>query len=74
MTENLILFYDADDVAELIKDRAEEARKYFLETLEALDELIEGVTIPLAELDYIHYFCGENGVDLDNETSLCGNH
>lgn len=62
--------YDADDVAGLIKDRTEEARKYFLETLEALDELCEGVTIPRTELDYIHYFCGENGVDLDNDEAF----
>jgi len=59
--------YDAEDVAGLIKDRIEEAKKYFLETLDALDELCEGVAMPRAELDYIHYFCGENGVDLDND-------
>jgi type I restriction enzyme R subunit len=59
--------YDAEDVAGLIKDRTEEAKKYFLDTLDALDELCEGVAMPRAELDYIHYFCGENGVDLDND-------
>ena len=59
--------YDAEDVAGLIKDRTEEAKKYFLDTLDALDELCEGVTMPRTELDYIHYFCGENGVDLDND-------
>ena len=59
--------YDAEDVAGLIKDRTEEAKKYFLETLDSLDELCEGVAMPRAELDYIHYFCGENGVDLDND-------
>lgn len=59
--------YDAEDVAGLIKDRTEEAKKYFLETLDSLDELCEGVTMPRAKLDYIHYFCGENGVDLDND-------
>ena len=59
--------YDVEDVAGLIKDRTEEAKKYFLETLDALDELCEGVVMPRAELDYIHYFCGENGVDLDND-------
>jgi type I restriction enzyme R subunit len=59
--------YDAEDVAGLIKDRTEEAKKHFLETLDALDELCEGVAMPRAELDYIHYFCGENGVDLDND-------
>jgi len=59
--------YDPEDVAGLIKDRTEEAKKYFLDTLDALDELCEGVVMPRAELDYIHYFCGENGVDLDND-------
>ena len=62
--------YDAEDVAGLIKDRTEEAKKYFLETLDALDELCEGVAMPRAELDYIHYFCGENGVDLDNDKHM----
>ena len=59
--------YDAEDVAGLIKDRTEEAKKYFLDTLDALDELCEGIVMPRAERDYIHYFCGENGVDLDND-------
>lgn len=62
--------YDAEDVAGLIKDRTEEAKKYFLETLDALDELCEGVAIPRAELDFIHYFCGENGDDLDNDEAF----
>lgn len=65
--------YDADDVAGLIKNRTEEAKKYFLETLDALDELCEDVTIPHAELDYIRYFCGENGVDLDNDEAFARN-
>ena len=62
--------YDAEDVEGLIKDRTEEAKKYFLETLDALDELCEGVDMPRAELDYIHYFCGENGVDLDSDEAF----
>lgn len=62
--------YDVEDVAGLIKDRTEEAKKYFLDTLDALDELCEGVAMPRAELDYIHYFCGENGVDLDNDEAF----
>ena len=62
--------YDAEDVAGLIKDRTIEAKKYFLETLDSLDELCEGVAFPRAELDYIHYFCGENGVDLDNDEAF----
>lgn len=62
--------YDAEDVAGLLKDRTEEAKKYFFETLDALDELCEGVAMPRAELDYIHYFCGENGVDLENDEAF----
>lgn len=62
--------YDADDVAGLLKDRTEEAKKYFEETLDALDELCEGVALPREELDYIHYFCGENGVDLDSDEAF----
>ena len=57
--------YDAKDVEGLLKNRTLEAQKYFLETLDALDELCEGVEAPQEELDYIHYFCGENGVDTE---------
>ncbi len=59
--------YDVEDVAGLIKDRTEESAKYFKDTLDALNELCEGVAMPRAELNYIHYFCGENGVDLDSD-------
>lgn len=55
--------YDAEDVDGLLKDRTLEAKKYFEETLDSLDELCEDVPLPQKELDYIHYFCGENGVD-----------
>lgn len=53
--------YDPEDVEGLLKDRAAEAKKYFVDTLEELDELCEGVEMPREELDYIHYFCGESG-------------
>ena len=59
--------YDVEDVEGLIKDRTEESAKYFKDTLDALDELCEGVAMPRSELNYIHYFCGENGVDLEND-------
>lgn len=38
--------------------------------MDALDELCEGVALPREELDYIHYFCGENGVDLDSDEAF----
>lgn len=59
--------YDAEDVDGLLKDRTEEAKKYFADTLEELDTLCEGVNVPKEELDYIHYFCGESGVDADQD-------
>ena len=62
--------YDAEDVEGLLKDRTEEAKKYFEETLDAVDELCEGVALPRDELDYIHYFCGESGVDLDSDEAF----
>lgn len=55
--------YDEEDVAGLLKNRTDEAKKYFESTLDELDELCEGVNEPKAEIDYIHYFCGENGID-----------
>lgn len=55
---------------EKLKDRTTEAKKYFEETLDALDELCEGVEAPRAELQYIHYFCGENGVDQEADEAF----
>ncbi|MBR1966806.1 MAG: HsdR family type I site-specific deoxyribonuclease [Lentisphaeria bacterium] len=55
--------YDEEDVAGLIKDRLVESKNFFDDLIEELDELCEGVTPPKHELDYIHYFCGESGVD-----------
>ena len=62
--------FDAEDVEGLLKDRTTEAKNYFEETLDALDELCEGVEPPRAELNYIHYFCGESGVDQDTDEAF----
>lgn len=62
--------YDSEDVEGLIKDRVSEAKKYFEATLDELDELCEGVESPREELDYNHYFCGENGIDIDNDEAF----
>jgi type I restriction enzyme R subunit len=60
--------YAAEDIDGLIKDRLEEAKKYLDATLEDLDDLCGGVPMPKAEIEYIHYFCGENGVGgIDDE-------
>jgi type I restriction enzyme R subunit len=61
--------YAAEDIERLIKDRLGEAKKYLDLTLEELDDLCGGVPAPRAEIDYIHYFCGENGVGgIDDES------
>ena len=61
--------YASEDIEGLIKDRISEAKKYLDLTLEELDDLCGGVHSPKAEIDYIHYFCGENGVGGIDEES-----
>ncbi len=61
--------YAAEDIEGLIKDRLGEAKKYLDATLEDLEDLCGGVPAPRAEIDYIHYFCGEDGVGgIDDES------
>ena len=62
--------YDAEDVEGLLKDRNEEAKKHFLTMLDELEELCEGVEEPKEEINYIRYFCGENGIDLENDETF----
>ncbi len=60
--------YAAEDIEGLLKDRLSEAKKYLGTTLEELEDLCGGVNAPRAEIDYIQYFCGENGVGgIDDE-------
>jgi type I restriction enzyme R subunit len=60
--------YAAEDIEGVIKDRLGEAKKYLDTTLDELEELCGGVPAPQDEIDYIHYFCGENGVGgIDDE-------
>ena len=61
--------YASEDIEDLIKDRLDEAKKYLDITLEELDDLCGGVPVSRNEIDYIHYFCGENGVGgIDDES------
>lgn len=59
--------YDDEDVAGLLKDRTAEAKSYFEETLDALEELCDGVELPKGDREYIHYFCGESGLDTESD-------
>ena len=62
--------YDTEDVEGLLKDRSEEAKKHFFTVLDELEELCEGVEEPKEELNYIRYFCGENGVDINSDETF----
>lgn len=62
--------YADEDVEGLLKDRKVEAQKGFEKILDELDELCEGVTYPKDEIDYLHYFCGENGIDIANDEAF----
>lgn len=59
--------YDEEDVAGLLKDRTTEAKSHFEKILDSLDELCEGVSFPKGDTEYIHYFCGENSVDVESD-------
>lgn len=61
--------YAKEDIDGLVKDRLSEAKKYLDATLEELDDLCGGVSVPRAEIDYLHYFCGESGVGGIDEES-----
>jgi type I restriction enzyme R subunit len=61
--------YAPEDIDGLIKDRLKEAKKYLDKILEELDDLCGGVPAPKEEINYIHYFCGEDGVGgIDDES------
>lgn len=59
--------YDADDVAGLLKDRLKESRSDLDNALEAVRALCEPVNAPRDTRDFIHYFCGESGVEPEDE-------
>jgi type I restriction enzyme R subunit len=61
--------YAAEDIEGLIKDRIDEARKFLNATLEELDDFCGGVSAPRDQIDYLHYFCGEDGVGGINDES-----
>ncbi|EKT64749.1 type I restriction endonuclease subunit R [Providencia burhodogranariea] len=60
--------YDKEDVAGLLKDRLEQARLDLDSALEMVRALCEPVKAPRNTEDYIHYFCGESGLNQDELT------
>lgn len=60
--------YDKEDVVGLLKDRLEQARLNLDSALEMVRALCEPVKAPRNTEDYIHYFCGESGLNQDELT------
>jgi type I restriction enzyme R subunit len=61
--------YDEEDVAGLLKDRLTESKTDLDNALEAVRALCEPVKAPRDTKNFIHYFCGESGVEPDDEES-----
>ena len=59
--------YDEEDVAGLLKDRLKESKSDLDNALEAVRALCEPVKAPKNTKDFIHYFCGESGVEPTDE-------
>ena len=59
--------YDKEDVTGLLANRLDKAKDQLDDSLEALRALCEAVAMPKNDVDYIHYFCGQNteAFDLD---------
>ena len=62
--------YAPEDVDGLLKDRLLEAVKHLDTTLEELENLCEGVSTPRDEIDYIRYFCGESGINEEEDETF----
>lgn len=60
--------YDKEDVAGLLKDRLVQAKLDLDSALEMVRALCEPVKQPRHTQDYIHYFCGESGLNQDELT------
>lgn len=55
--------YDKEDVDGLLKDRIQAARLDLDTALEIVKALCEPVPAPRLRQDYLHYFCGESGLN-----------
>jgi len=62
-TEEAFDGYDKEDVAGLLKDRLQQAKQDLDDALEMVKALCEPVRAPRNTTDYLHYFCGESGLN-----------
>jgi type I restriction enzyme R subunit len=59
--------YDEEDVAGLLKDRLVQSKEDLDNALDMVRALCEPVKAPRHTKDFIHYFCGESGVEPTDE-------
>lgn len=57
--------YDKQDIEGLLKDRQESGKEKLEESLEAIRVLCEPVEPPKSDIDYVHYFCGDDTSEPD---------
>lgn len=62
--------YDADDVKGMVKNSLQAGRERFNETLQALDDLCDPVPGPRGDAQFIHFFCGADGLDGLDDAAL----
>jgi len=65
--ENAFAGFDPVDIDGLLKDKKETSKRVFLDRLDHIETLCENVSEPKQQIDYEHYFCGENGVNPDRD-------
>lgn len=58
--------FNKEDVEGLIKNRYDEAKSEMVGAIASLKDLLENVSDPKEDTDYIEYFCGENSEDGEN--------
>ncbi|EGT3688639.1 HsdR family type I site-specific deoxyribonuclease [Clostridioides difficile] len=60
--------FDKEDIEGLIKNRYDEAKSEMVGSMASLKDLLENVSEPKKDVDYIDYFCGDDSED-DQKTS-----
>lgn len=66
-SKNAFAGFNPEDIDKLLNDAKEKSKRVFLNRLQYLDNLCEGVEAPKGQIDYEHFFCGENGIDVEND-------
>ena len=66
-SKNAFAGFNPEDIDKLLNDAKEKSKRVFLGRLQYLDNLCEGVEPPKEQIDYEHFFCGENGIDVEND-------